>query len=55
MLSWHLIDTFLAVVPKNQDVIAQIQAFWNDLITTGKLAAAGIGLVVGFLLKSIVS
>jgi hypothetical protein len=55
MLSWHLLDTFLAVVPKNQDVIAQIQAFWNDLISTGKLAAAGLGFVLGFLLKSVVS
>jgi hypothetical protein len=55
MLSWHLVDTFLAVVPKNQDVITQIQVFWNDLITTGKLAAAGIGFLVGFLLKSIIS
>jgi hypothetical protein len=55
MLSWHLLDTFLAVVPKDQDVIAQIQAFWHDLITTGKLAAAGFGFVAGFLLKSVVS
>jgi hypothetical protein len=55
MLSWYLLDTFLAVVPKNQDVIAQIQAFWHDLISTGKLAAAGFGFVAGFLLKSVVS
>jgi hypothetical protein len=55
MLSWHLLDIFLAVVPKNQDVIAQIQAFWHDLISTGKLAAAGFGFVAGFLLKSVVS
>ena len=55
MLSWHLVDTFLAVVPKDQDVIAQIQAVWHDLLSTGKLTFAGIGFVVGFLLKSIVS
>jgi hypothetical protein len=55
MLTWHLLDTFLAIVPKNQDVIAQIQAFWHDLTATGKLTFAGIGFVVGFLLKSIVS
>jgi hypothetical protein len=55
MLSWHLLDAFFAVVPKNQDIIAQIQAFWHDLIASGKLAAAGIGFVLGFLLKSVVS
>lgn len=47
--------TLLAAVPKDQDVLLNIQTFWNDFLTTGKLAAMLVGFMLGFLLKSITS
>lgn len=60
MLTWHILQhidfgaLFLAV-PKEQDVMLNLQNFWQDLVKTGKLAAGVIGFVLGFLIKSITS
>jgi len=60
MLTWHMLQQmdfgalFLAV-PKGQDVMLNLQTFWQDLLKTGKLAAGVIGFILGFLIKSITS
>ncbi len=45
----------LAKVRPDQDVMLNIQLFWEDLLKTGKLGAGIVGFVLGFLLKSITS
>ncbi|WP_287129608.1 hypothetical protein [Candidatus Cyanaurora vandensis] len=60
MLTWYILQNLdlgwlLAAVPKDQDVIANLQNFWNDLLKTGKLAAGVVGFILGFVIKSITS
>jgi hypothetical protein len=59
--SFHMAHTLpkggdlLAYIPPGQDVLANIQNFWKDLLKSGKFAAGIVGFILGFLIKSITS
>jgi hypothetical protein len=55
MQTYHLLDHLVQVagVPAGQDVLGNLNHFWKDLITTGKLMAGIMGFVLGFLVRGI--
>ncbi|AFZ58081.1 hypothetical protein H6G54_15845 [Anabaena cylindrica FACHB-243] len=56
-LLWHLpVDiTFLAQQVRDADLMGQVQRNWNHFVQTGQIWALLIGLVIGYMLKSLTS
>ncbi|MFM6091351.1 MAG: hypothetical protein ACKPCK_22020 [Dolichospermum sp.] len=51
----HQHITFLAGHIKDPDILEQIQLIWNYFVISGQIWALFIGVVVGYLLKSLSS
>jgi hypothetical protein len=56
-LIWHLPGdiTFLAQNVRDADLLGQIQRNWNYFVKSGQIWASLIGLVVGYMIRSLTS